>query len=80
MNIDVLAARYGVHARTVSRHIRKSGHATKDVTKRLAHVDFSSAPTLHESGLSTAEIAARLDVSRETVRRRLRAAGVVLRP
>jgi transposase len=79
-NMDVLASRYGVHEQTVSRHVRKAGHQTRGLSKRLAYVDFSSAPALYKSGLSTSEIAARLDVSRETVRRRLHLAGVVLRP
>ncbi len=75
--IRELAEEYGVHRSTVMACLRRAG-----VPKYSGWSEKTTAEAtrLYESGLTIAEVAARLDHSATTVGRRLREAGVKMRP
>jgi len=73
-----LAAEFGIHRVTVSRHLRRTGVAVRG--SRLGERESREAAALYAAGWSAARVAERLGVCADTVLRSLREAGAVIRP
>ncbi len=75
-----LAAEFGVHRRTVAKHLDGHGVARRRNARKMAQPQVEEAIRQYETGASLAAVAAVFQVDRETVRRELSRAGVTIRP
>jgi len=72
-----LAAGFGISRLTVSTHLRRANTAIR--REGLGQERASEVATLYEAGWTSGDIAARFEVSTDTVLRTLRRRGVVIR-
>jgi DNA-binding CsgD family transcriptional regulator len=72
-----LGKQYGINRQTVGKHLRQRGVDTRP--PGLAPEDVGAAAGLYQRGWSLAQIADRFDTSANTVRSRLKDAGVTMR-
>lgn len=75
-----LARQFGVDRTTVMRHLRRNGVAPAVERKVWDENTLLEAAAAYESGSSLSRLAAEYEVAPNTVRTRLRRAGVELRP
>ena len=75
--IQELAAKYGVHRTTATRHLKERGIPIRKQT--MGEEDIARAVQLYQSGLSTVRVAEHFDQSPNTIRAALLAAGVRFR-
>jgi hypothetical protein len=68
---------YAINRQTVGKHLRQRGVDTRP--PGLAPGDVGAAAVLYQRGWALADIADRFDTSANTVRNRLREAGVAMR-
>lgn len=72
-----VAARFGIHRLTVSRAVRRAGGRVG--REALTQVEVERAAVLYATGLSLADVAKKLSLPRESIRRQLIQVGVVMR-
>jgi len=77
LTIQELAAKYGVHRTTATRHLKERGIPIRKQT--MGEKDIARAVQLYQSGLSTVRVAEHFDQSPNTIRAALLAAGVKFR-
>ena len=71
-----LADKFGVHCRTVARHLEQRGIKRRANRHKLSEADVADASLRHQAGDSLAAIAETLDVHAATLRRELVRAGI----
>jgi len=72
-----LAAHYGMHYTTVSRHLKERGVAIR--LRSLPEHDVALAIDLYQAGLSTVRVAEQIGCAPNTIRAALLAAGIKMR-
>jgi hypothetical protein len=72
-----LAKRWGVHRTTIAEHLRRAGVAVRE--RGISAERLDEAIRLYAEGWSCQRLGERYDCNSETVRQRLKSAGVIMR-
>jgi predicted DNA-binding protein YlxM (UPF0122 family) len=80
VSVKRLAELYEIHRTTVLDHLKRAGVPTRPNRRKLTDEQVKEAARLYQGGLSLKAVGQRFGVDAQTVRKKLKKAGVTIRP